>query len=99
VLIDVTFFIRTDALALEEAARVALIHAVFFSAGGSERLLLEMRRALKDLGHDVDLYTAYFNKRAWDVITNGMSDVPEPIILGEPMISKFLAKRSYLGCS
>jgi len=35
VLIDVTFLIRTDALALEEAVRVALIHAVFFSAGGA----------------------------------------------------------------
>ena len=43
-----------------------------------------MRRALRDLGHEVDLYTAYFDKRAWDVITNGMSDVPEPIILKEP---------------
>jgi len=64
--------------------RVALVHTAFFSAGGSERLLLEMSRALKDLGHDVDLYTAYFDKRAWDVITNGMSDVPEPIILKEP---------------
>ncbi|MFP3287074.1 MAG: hypothetical protein RXP86_07470 [Acidilobus sp.] len=79
--------------------RVALFHTAFFSAGGGERLLLEMSRALKDLGHDVDLYTAYFDKRVWDVITNGMSDVPELIILREPMISKIFAKRSYLGCS
>ena len=95
-LLTLPFLIRTDALALEEAVRVALIHAVFFSAGGAERLLLEMRRALKDLGHDVDLYTAYFDKRAWDVITNGMSDVPEPIILREPMISKIFRKAQLL---
>jgi len=55
-----------------------------------------MRRALKDLGHDVDLYTAYFDKRAWDVITNGMSDVPGPIILREPMISKIFRKAQLL---
>jgi glycosyltransferase involved in cell wall biosynthesis len=85
-----------DALALEEAVRVALVHTAFFIAGGGERLLLEMRRALKDLGHDVDLYTAYFDKRAWDVITNGMSDVPEPIILREPMISKIFRKAQLL---
>jgi glycosyltransferase involved in cell wall biosynthesis len=77
--------------------RVALVHTAFFNAGGGERLLLEMRRALKDLGHDVDLYTIYFDKRAWDVITNGMSDVPEPIILREPMISKIFRKAKLLG--
>jgi len=76
--------------------RVALVHTAFFIAGGGERLLLEMRRALKDLGHDVDLYTAYFDKRAWDVITNGMSDVPGPIILREPMISKIFRKAQLL---
>jgi len=76
--------------------RVALVHTAFFIAGGGERLLLEMRRALKDLGHEVDLYTAYFDKRAWDVITNGMSDVPEPIILREPMISKIFLKARLL---
>jgi Glycosyltransferase len=76
--------------------RVALVHTAFFIAGGSERLLLEMSRALKDLGHDVDLYTAYFDKRAWDVITNGMSDVPGPIILREPMISKIFRKAQLL---
>ncbi|MDT7867432.1 MAG: glycosyltransferase family 4 protein [Acidianus sp.] len=76
--------------------RVALVHTAFFNAGGGERLLLEMRRALKDLGHEVDLYTAYFDKRAWDVITNGMSDVPEPIILREPMISKIFRKAQLL---
>jgi len=77
--------------------RVALIHTAFFSAGGAERLFLEMRRALKDLGHDVDLYTAYFDKRAWDVITNGMGDVPEPIILREPITSMIFRKAKLLG--
>ena len=27
-----------------------------------------MYRALKDLGHEVDLYAAYLDKRAWQVI-------------------------------
>jgi len=77
--------------------RVALIHTAFLSAGGAEKLFLEMRRALKDLGHDVDLYTAYFYKRAWDVITNGMGDVPEPIILREPITSMIFRKAKLLG--
>jgi glycosyltransferase involved in cell wall biosynthesis len=96
-LADIIYFKGFDALALEEAVRVALIHTAFFNAGGGERLLLEMRRALKDLDYDVDLYTAYFDKRAWDVITNGMSDVPEPIILREPMISKIFRKAKLFG--
>jgi len=51
---------------------------------------------LRDLGHEVDLYTAYFDKRAWDVITNGMSNVPGPIILKEPMISRIFRKAGLL---
>jgi len=96
-LADIIYFKGFDSLALEEAVRVALIHTAFFNAGGGERLLLEMRRALKDLDHDVDLYTAYFDKRAWDVITNGMSNVPELIILREPMIGKIFRKAKLLG--
>jgi len=81
-----------DALALEEAVRVALVHTAFFIAGGGERLLLEMYRALKDLGHEVDLYAAYLDERAWQVITDGMGDVPEPTVLGEPPINRLFRR-------
>jgi len=86
-----------DALALEEAAvRVALIHTAFFITGGGERLLLEMYRALKDLGHKADLYAAYLDERAWQVITDGMGDVPEPTVLGEPPINRLFHRAQIL---
>jgi len=43
--------------------RIALVYAAFFVAGGAERLFLEMYRALKDLGYEANLYTAYFNEK------------------------------------
>ncbi|MFP3287754.1 MAG: hypothetical protein RXP86_10885, partial [Acidilobus sp.] len=76
--------------------RVALVHTAFFIAGGGERLLLEMYRALKDLGHEVDLYTAYLDERAWQVITNDMGDVPEPTVLGEPPINRLFRRAQML---
>ncbi len=85
-----------DALALEEAVRVALVHTAFFIAGGGERLLLEMYRALKDLSHEVDLYAAYLDERAWQVITDGMGDVPEPIVLGEPQVNRLFRRAQML---
>ncbi|MFP3319848.1 MAG: glycosyltransferase [Acidilobus sp.] len=72
--------------------RIALVHTLLFMAGGGERLLLEMYRTLKDLGHDVDLYAAYVDERAWQVITNGMDDVPEPTVLGEPPVNKLFGR-------
>ncbi|MFP3081265.1 MAG: glycosyltransferase family 4 protein [Acidilobus sp.] len=70
--------------------RIALVHAFFDDAGGNERLALEMYRALKDLGHDVDLYTAHVNERAWEVLTSGMKGVPRPVVLGEPLVTRLL---------
>ncbi len=76
--------------------RVALVHTAFFIAGGGERLLLEMYRALKDLSHEVDLYAAYLDERAWQVITDGMGDVPEPIVLGEPQVNRLFRRAQML---
>jgi len=70
--------------------RIALVHAFFDDAGGNERLALEMYRALKDLGHEVDLYTAHVNERAWEVLTSGVRDVPRPVVLGEPLVTRLL---------
>jgi len=55
-----------------------------------------MYRALKDLGHEVDLYAAYLDKRAWQVITNGMGSVSEPIVLGEPPINRLFRSAQIL---
>jgi len=70
--------------------KIALVHAFFDDAGGNERLALEMYRALKDLGHEVDLYAAHVNERAWEVLTSGMKDVPRPVVLGEPLVTRLL---------
>jgi len=61
-----------------------------FVAGGAERLAIEAYRALEDLGHDVDLYAAYVDERAWQILTSGMGNVPRPRVLGEPPMSKLL---------
>jgi len=66
--------------------RIALVYPLFEEAGGGERLALEMYRALKDLGHEVDLYAAHLDDRAWEVLTSGMKGVPRPTVLREPPI-------------
>jgi len=53
---------------------------------------LEMYRALKDLGHEVNLYTAYLDEKAWETATSCMSSSPKPAILGEPAVSGLLYK-------
>ncbi|MFP3320389.1 MAG: glycosyltransferase [Acidilobus sp.] len=70
--------------------RIALVHTLLFVAGGAERLAIEAYRALEDLGHDVDLYAAYVDERAWQILTSDMGDVPRPRVLGELPISKLL---------
>jgi len=70
--------------------RIALVHTFFDEAGGGERLALEMYRALRELGHEVDLYTAHVNERAWGVLTSGTGDVPRPVVLGEPLVTRLL---------
>ena len=74
----------------ERCVRIALVHTLLFVAGGAERLAIEAYRALEDLGHDVDLYAAYVDERAWQILTSGMGNIPRPRVLGEPPISKLL---------
>jgi glycosyltransferase involved in cell wall biosynthesis len=80
----------------QEIMRIALVHTLFEEAGGGERLALEMYRALKDLGHEVDLYTAHVNERAWEVLTSGMKDFPRPVVLGEPLVTRLLRRSGRL---
>ena len=71
---------------MERPVRIALVYPLLEEVGGAERLTLDMYRALKDLGHEVDLYTAYLDERTWQVLTSGMDDIPRPTVLGEPLI-------------
>nr|NAZ31134.1 glycosyltransferase [Acidilobus sp.] len=68
--------------------RVALTLISLTVVGGTERLTLDMYRALRELGHEVDLYTTRLDERAWQVLTSGMNGIPRPIVLGEPPISR-----------
>jgi len=72
--------------------RVALTLISLTIVGGAERLTLDMYRALKDLGLEVDLYTAYFSERAWEVLTDGMNGVPRPVVLVEPLINRLFSR-------
>ena len=72
--------------------RVALTFISLTAVGGSERLTLDMYRALKDLGLEVDLYTTYFSERAWEVLTDSMNGIPRPVVLGEPLINRLFSK-------
>jgi len=72
--------------------KIAVIHTFFDEAGGGERLALEMVRALRELGHRADLYTAHVDERAWGVLTSGLEDPPRPIPLGEPLLSRALRR-------
>jgi hypothetical protein len=66
--------------------RIALVYPLLEEVGGAERLTLDMYRALRDLGYEVDLYTAHLNEDAWQVLTGGMDDIPRPTVLREPLI-------------
>jgi len=66
--------------------RIALVYPLLEEVGGAERLTLDMYRALRDLGHEVDLYTAHLNEDAWQVLTGGIDDIPRPTVLREPLI-------------
>jgi Glycosyltransferase len=70
--------------------RVALVHAMFDLAGGAENLTLNMYRALGELGHEVDLYAAHVDERAWRTITDGAAEAPRPIIIGEPVVNRLI---------
>jgi len=66
--------------------RIALVYPLLEEVGGAERLTLDMYRALRDLGHEVDLYTAHLNEDAWQVLTGDTDDIPRPTVLREPLI-------------
>jgi glycosyltransferase involved in cell wall biosynthesis len=68
--------------------RVALTLISLTVVGGTERLTLDMYRALRELGHEVDLYTTRLDERAWETLTSGMNGIPRPTVLGEPPISR-----------
>jgi len=70
--------------------RVALVHAMFDLAGGAENLTLNMYRALRELGHEVDLYAAHVDERVWRTITDGAAEAPRPIIIGEPVVNRLI---------
>jgi len=72
--------------------KIAIIHSFFEEAGGGEKLALEMRRALRELGHEVDLYTAYIDENVWRVLSDGMKDATRPIVLGEPRLARLLRR-------
>ena len=72
--------------------KIAIIHSFFEEAGGGEKLALEMRRALRELGHEVDLYTAYVDENVWRVLSDGMKDAKRPIVLGEPRLARLLRR-------
>jgi len=44
--------------------RIAIVYPLLEVVGGAERLTLDMYRALRDLGYEVDLYTARLNEDA-----------------------------------
>jgi glycosyltransferase involved in cell wall biosynthesis len=71
---------------LGRPVRIALVYSLLEGVGGSERLTLDMYRGLRDLGYEVDLYTAHLNEDAWQVLTGGMDDIPRPTVLREPLI-------------
>jgi hypothetical protein len=71
--------------------RVAIVHALFEVVGGDARLALDMYRALKDLGHEVDLYTAHVNEGAWRTLTGDLRETPRPITIKEPLASSWRA--------
>jgi hypothetical protein len=54
---------------------IALALYSLSAVGGGERLALDMYRALRELGHEVDLYTTRFDERAWQVLTSDIDNI------------------------
>jgi len=55
-----------------------------------------MYRALRELGHEVDLYTTRFDERAWQVLTSDIDNIQRPIVVGVPSIVKFFGRTKTL---
>jgi glycosyltransferase involved in cell wall biosynthesis len=75
---------------------IALALYSLSAVGGGERLALDMYRALRELGHEVDLYTTRFDERAWQVLTSDIDNIPRPIVVGVPPMVKFLGRTGTL---
>ncbi|MGC9113277.1 hypothetical protein [Acidilobus sp.] len=54
--------------------RVALVHTVIEEAGGGEVLSLKMYDAIRRLGHSVDYFTTYVDRRAWSLLKDTIED-------------------------
>jgi len=76
--------------------KIALALYSLSAVGGTERLTLDMYRALRGLGHEVDLYTTRFDERAWQVLTSDIDNIPRPIVVGVPSIVKFFGRTKSL---
>ena len=55
-----------------------------------------MYRTLRDLGHEVDLYTTRFDERAWQVLTSDIDNIQRPTVLEVPSIVKFFGRTGTL---
>jgi len=75
---------------------IALALYSLSAVGGTERLTLDMYRALRELGHEVDLYTTRFDERAWQVLTSDIDNIQRPIVVGVPSIVKFFGRTKTL---
>ncbi|GGP18989.1 hypothetical protein GCM10007981_00860 [Thermocladium modestius] len=59
--------------------RIAIAHAIIGMVGGGERLVFLMARALRELGHVVDIYASYINYDAWSLLAS--STDPKPMLI------------------
>lgn len=65
--------------------RVAIFHATFDVAGGGERLVLQIARALDELGHEVDLYTTYLDQRVFRLLASDLGWQRPPKVVRAPL--------------
>jgi glycosyltransferase involved in cell wall biosynthesis len=75
-------------------ARIALIHTLIEETGGTEKLALEMYKALRELNHDVDFYTVHKDPKAWEILTSGDQNIQTIKELEEPFINRILKTKN-----
>ncbi|MGC9113178.1 glycosyltransferase family 4 protein [Acidilobus sp.] len=64
--------------------KVAVVHTLIEKAGGGERLAVSVHRALRELGHEADLYTMRLNVSAWQLLAPG-EPPPRVLDIGFPL--------------
>ncbi len=67
---------------MKKAMRVVILHTFIEEAGGGERVALSMARAMRELGHDVDLYSASVSEAAWSLLASPGDPMPRRLKLG-----------------